>query len=98
MKTHGHCGITGALKNIGVGAPPFAIWNVSGSNNNKGGMHHDIRREIVEHVLCRVPDFALMDGIAAMEGNGPSGGDLLNTKLILASRDPVALDAVACQL
>jgi len=53
-----------------VGAPPFAIWNVSGSNNNKGGMHHDIRREIVEHVLCRVPDFALMDGIAAMEGNG----------------------------
>jgi uncharacterized repeat protein (TIGR02543 family) len=98
MKTHGHCGITGALKNIGVGAPPFAIWNVSGSNNNKGGMHHDIRREIVEHVLCRVPDFALMDGIAAMEGNGPSGGDLLNTKLILASRDPVALDAVACNI
>jgi uncharacterized repeat protein (TIGR02543 family) len=98
MKTHGHCGMTGALKNIGVGAPPFAIWNVSGSNNNKGGMHHDIRREIVEHVLCRVPDFALMDGIAAMEGNGPSGGDLLNTKLILASRDPVALDAVACNI
>jgi uncharacterized repeat protein (TIGR02543 family) len=98
MKTHGHCGITGALKNIGVGAPPFSLWNVPGVNDNKGGMHHDIRREIVEHVLYRVPDFALMDGIAAMEGNGPAGGDLLPTKLILASRDPVALDAVACNI
>jgi uncharacterized repeat protein (TIGR02543 family) len=100
MKTHGHCGITGALKNIGVGAPPFSLWNVpgTGGNNNKGGMHHDIRREIVEHLLCRVPDFALMDGIQPMQGNGPSGGTLLGMKLVIAGKDPVAVDAVACNI
>ena len=97
MKTHGHCGFTGALKNIGVGTPPFSIWNRPGVNN-KGGMHHDIRREIVDHVLCRVPDFALMDGIQAMEGNGPSSGPLVPMKLVVASKDPVAVDAVACNI
>jgi ferredoxin len=39
-----------------------------------------------------------MDGILGMEGNGPATGDLRSTRLLLASEDGVALDAVASHL
>ena len=98
MKTHYHAGMTGATKNIGIGVPSWSIWNNPGSNNNKGGLHNDIRREILDHILCRVPDLTLMDGIQAMEGQGPVQGDPVTMNLMLAGRDPIALDAVACEI
>ena len=39
-----------------------------------------------------------MDGIIAMEGNGPTSGDPVPMNVLLFSRDPVALDAVFCHL
>ena len=39
-----------------------------------------------------------MDGIVAMEGNGPGSGDPFPINAILVSTDPVALDAVFCKL
>jgi|GEM_PF-2104200 len=98
MKTHYHAGFTGAVKNLGIGIPPWTLWNVAGSNTNKGGLHHDIRSEIVDHINCRVPDLTLMDAIQAMEGQGPGSGTAVTMNLVLASKDPVALDAVACSI
>jgi uncharacterized protein (DUF362 family) len=99
LKTHYHCGITGALKNIGVGIAPYDIWKSAASYPDaKGSLHHDIRREIVDHILCRVPNFTLMDAIWTMEGDGPASGKGLEKDLILASTDPVAVDAVACKI
>ena len=40
----------------------------------------------------------IMDGIVAMEGNGPASGDPVDMGLILASSDPVAMDTVFCWL
>jgi uncharacterized repeat protein (TIGR02543 family) len=98
MKTHADAGLTGAVKNLGIGTPPWPLWNNPGSNTNKGGLHHDIRSEMVDHIRCRVPDLTLMDAIQAMEGNGPSNGTAVTMNLVLASKDPVALDAVACNI
>jgi len=39
-----------------------------------------------------------MDGIVAMEGNGPRNGDPTQMNTILVSKDPVALDAVYCKM
>jgi Pyruvate/2-oxoacid:ferredoxin oxidoreductase delta subunit len=39
-----------------------------------------------------------MDGIMAMEGNGPAGGEAVPMNVLLFSTDPVALDAVMCRL
>jgi len=39
-----------------------------------------------------------MDGITAMEGEGPGSGQLRKLGLILASSDTVALDAVATKI
>ncbi len=39
-----------------------------------------------------------MDGIVAMEGNGPRNGTPKSMKVILFSSDPVALDTVVCRM
>ena len=39
-----------------------------------------------------------MDGIVAMEGNGPGSGDPAPMNVMLMSQDPVALDSVFCNL
>lgn len=44
------------------------------------------------------PGLSIMDGIVGMDGQGPSAGRRRNFGLILASADPVALDAVAWML
>jgi uncharacterized repeat protein (TIGR02543 family) len=98
MKTHYHAGFTGAVKNLGIGTPPWPLWNVAGTNTNKGGLHHDIRSEIVDHINIRVPDLSVMDAIQGMEGQGPASGTAVTMNLVLASKDPVALDAVACNI
>ena len=39
-----------------------------------------------------------MDGVVAMEGNGPRGGNTVKMNTLLFSTDPVALDMVFCKL
>jgi ferredoxin len=44
------------------------------------------------------PRLYVMDGIVAMEGNGPRGGSARPMKVLLFSADPVALDATVCRM
>jgi uncharacterized repeat protein (TIGR02543 family) len=97
MKTHYHAGITGAVKNLGIGTGPLPLWTITGGSA-KAGLHHDIRSEIVDHIACRVPDLTVMDALQAMEGQGPAGGTMVTMNLVLASKDPVAVDAVAATI
>lgn len=94
MKTHQLERITGAVKNT------FGC--VQGVNK---AMSH-ARYQSPEHFarmladLNKVvrPSLHIMDGIVAMEGNGPGSGDPFPMNAILVSTDPVALDAVFCAL
>jgi uncharacterized repeat protein (TIGR02543 family) len=97
MKTHYHAGITGAVKNLGIGTGPLPLWTITGGSA-KAGLHHDIRSEIVDHIACRVPDLTVMDALQAMEGQGPASGTMVTMNLVLASKDPVAVDAVAATI
>jgi len=44
------------------------------------------------------PRLYILDGIIAMEGNGPRGGTPRPMNALLFSTDPVALDATACRM
>jgi Pyruvate/2-oxoacid:ferredoxin oxidoreductase delta subunit len=44
------------------------------------------------------PRLYIMDGIVAMEGNGPRSGKLKQLNVLLLSSDPIALDATACRI
>ena len=99
MKTHLHAGMTGALKNLGIGTGPLPVWNQGTGGSAKWGLHHDIRSEIVDHVACRVPNLIVMDALSPMEGQGPASGTTVSgMNMVLASTDPVAVDAVAATI
>jgi uncharacterized protein (DUF362 family)/NAD-dependent dihydropyrimidine dehydrogenase PreA subunit len=94
LKTHMLTRFTGAVKNQFGCVPGTA----------KKGYHvkipdvHDFSKMLVSLTLSLRPRLYIMDGIMAMEGNGPGGGDPVPMHGLLFSTDPVALDAVACML
>ena len=94
MKTHQLERITGAVKNT-FGCV-FGI--------NKGASHARFATaEVFAKMIADLNDLVrpvlhVMDGITAMEGNGPRSGTPRQMNVILASADPVALDAVFCHL
>ena len=94
MKTHALENITGALKN--------QYGTVYG--NQKGLYHAKYpNARIFADMLADLnkvvkPKLFIMDGIVAMEGNGPGSGDPISMNMILMSDDGVALDTVFSEL
>lgn len=94
LKTHGLERFTGCIKN------QFGC--IVGMSK---GMYHarfpnalDFGRMLAGLNNLIKPRLYVMDGIMAMEGNGPRGGDPRAMNVLLFSTDPVALDATACRL
>jgi uncharacterized protein (DUF362 family) len=52
------------------------------------------RRMIAEINTAYVPELVVLDGVQAFSGGGPEAGTLVNTNVILAGTDRVAIDAV----
>lgn len=94
MKTHQLERITGAVKNM------FGC--VYGMN--KGASHvkypdaESFAQMLTDLNLLLKARLHIMDGVVAMEGNGPASGTPVNMNVILMSADPVALDATYCRL
>lgn len=90
FKTHALTYLTGAIKNM------FGM--VVGGDKALTHRNAPSRDEFAEAILdifsLRPPDLTVMDGIMAMEGNGPSSGKVINLGVILISKDHLAVDAV----
>ena len=57
-----------------------------------------IDRAILDvNAACR-PDFAIVDGIVGMEGNGPIQGTPKASGVLVLGNDPVAVDATCCRV
>ncbi len=94
MKTHGLTRITGAVKNT-FGCIPGLL---KAEYHVKMPNVFDFAKMLVTLNLYLKPRLHIMDGIVAMEGNGPRSGDPINMNVILLSKDPLALDSVFCKL
>jgi uncharacterized protein (DUF362 family)/Pyruvate/2-oxoacid:ferredoxin oxidoreductase delta subunit len=94
FKTHGFMLITGAVKNQ-FGCIPGAL---KAEFHIKTPSAIDFGKMLVCLNLYLKPRLYVMDGIVAMEGNGPRGGDLVAMNVLLLSADPIALDATMCRL
>ena len=88
LKTHATTVFTGALKNQ-FGCYP---------QHNRILLHPHLDEVIVLMNKLLKPQLAIMDAIVAMEGRGPINGVPRRMDLLLASRDPVALDSTAMRL
>jgi uncharacterized protein (DUF362 family)/Pyruvate/2-oxoacid:ferredoxin oxidoreductase delta subunit len=94
MKTHSLTLITGAIKNM-FGA-------VSGLNKSECHKRFPVPKDFAK-ILVDVfeivkPNLVLMDGVIAMDGDGPAGGRLRDVGLLIASQDSVAVDSVFSHL
>jgi uncharacterized protein (DUF362 family)/NAD-dependent dihydropyrimidine dehydrogenase PreA subunit len=94
IKTHGLTRLTGAVKNL------FGC--VAGLR--KGELHFrlqhaDIFQEmLIDLALTIKPIMTIVDGVMAMEGNGPRNGNLRPMGLIMAGTNPFAVDGTIARL
>ncbi len=94
MKTHGLTRITGAIKNQ-YGCIPGLL---------KAEFHARLANaRLFSQMLVDLnglvrPRLFIMDGVVAMEGNGPQSGTPRAMNVLIFSEDPVAVDATFCRL
>ncbi|MBA7560313.1 hypothetical protein ES708_01938 [subsurface metagenome] len=94
LKTHSLCVFTGGVKNM--------YGNIPSGLRQKFHAEY-MRSEDFSQVLTDIfstirPQLTIMDGIIAMEGEGPAAGSLRRLGVILTSQDTVAVDAVATKI
>ncbi|MFC2139929.1 DUF362 domain-containing protein [Bacteroidota bacterium] len=107
LKNHSISNVTGAVKNVGIGATPQNIYGGAPGDNHRwvnNVIDHfptNLHYWIHDFYLCRPVDYAIMDGLQGSK-NGPTGQGSLNLaaaqqnmRLILAGKDAVAVDAIA---
>jgi uncharacterized protein (DUF362 family) len=93
MKTHHWAGATLAMKNLfglvpgGVYGWPKNVLHWAGIPQSIVDLHHLFPRQ-----------FAIVDGIVGMEGNGPIQGTPKHAGVLVAGRDVVAVDATCCRI
>ena len=101
MKTHGFASVTLSLKNMLLGAP-INDYKVSDKPHMHMGPHgepNDIIHFNMFHMAQHVfPDLAVIDGFTGMEGDGPSRGTPVDSRIAVASVDPLAADVLGARL
>lgn len=94
LKSHVVMILTGALKNT--------LGYVPGGCKNQLHFKTAGRKQFAEILVdihrLRPPDLHIMEALTVMEGNGPDSGPLREVGKVLASTDPVALDATAIRM
>lgn len=94
LKTHSGCIYTGAVKNVFgciQGLRKAQYHKAAPNPKDFGNILVDI------HEATKI-GLHIMDGITAMEGEGPTAGSVYPAQKILMSTDPLALDTTAIQM
>jgi len=94
LKAHGFMLFTGAVKNQ-FGCIPGLL---KSQYHVKLPDPYDFATMLVDLNTLIKSRLYIMDGITAMEGNGPRSGKLKQLNVLLFSSDPIALDATACRI
>jgi uncharacterized protein (DUF362 family) len=93
MKTHHWVGVTLAAKNL-FGVVPGGVYGWPKNPLHWAGIEESIAD--LHNLFPR--QFAIVDGIVGMEGNGPIQGSRKPMGVLVAGRDPVAVDATCCRI
>jgi uncharacterized protein (DUF362 family) len=93
LKTHHWAGVTLSLKNM-FGIVPGGCYGWPKNVLHWAG----IDNSILDINAAARPDFAIIDGIVGMEGNGPIQGTPKSAGVLIFGDDPVAVDCTACRV
>lgn len=94
LKTHGMMALTAAVKNF-FGAIPGAM---KPEYHFRFPNAEDFAAMLTDLQWYFKPRLHLVDGVTAMEGNGPTAGTPRHLGVVLGSEDPFALDEVCAAL
>jgi uncharacterized protein (DUF362 family) len=93
LKTHHWAGVTLSLKNM-FGIVPGGCYGWPKNVLHWAG----IDSAVLDINAAVRPDFAIVDGIVGMQGNGPIQGEPKNSGVLILGDDPVAVDATCCRV
>jgi uncharacterized protein (DUF362 family) len=93
MKTHHWAGVTLSLKNM-FGVVPGSCYGWPKNILHWAG----ISRAVLDINSTVRPDFAIVDGIVGMEGDGPTQGSAKPCAVLVLGNDPVAVDATCARI
>ena len=93
LKTHRWAGVTLSLKNM-FGVVPGSCYGWPKNVLHWAGIEH----AILDINAAVRPDFAIVDGIIGMEGNGPIEGTAKPAGVLVVGDDPVAVDATCARV
>jgi uncharacterized protein (DUF362 family) len=103
MKCHGTTGVTLSLKNL-IGLAPISLYRRDESHNHRSAFHESTQydqrlpRVAIDLNLAMPVHLALIDGIKTVEGGAgawDAGYNPVQPGLVIASKNPVAADAVS---
>ncbi len=94
LKTHHWAGVTLSLKNM-FGVVPGSVYGWPKNILHWQGIHNSI---LDINSSLPVRQFAIVDGIVGMEGNGPLQGQAIDSGVLIFGDDLVAVDATAARL
>jgi len=94
LKTHHWAGVTLSLKNM-FGVIPGSIYGWPKNALHWAGIHGSI---LDINSSLPMPQFAIIDGIVGMEGNGPIQGQAKKSGVVIFGNDLVAADATAARV
>lgn len=100
MKTHILGGVTLGMKNL-IGLYPGAAYGSVRSLVHDQGVSQEssgVAAVTVDMVRANKLGLVVIDGSMAMEGDGPTLGDLVQMDLIIAGTNPLATDMVAADI
>lgn len=93
LKTHHWAGVTLSMKNL-FGVVPGAVYGWP-----KNILHwRGIQRSILDLVHTVRPDFAIVDGVVGMEGNGPISGTAVAAGVIVMGTHVRSVDATCTRI
>jgi uncharacterized protein (DUF362 family) len=93
LKTHHWAGVTLSLKNM-FGVVPGGCYGWPKNVLHWAG----IDRAILDINAAVRPDFAIVDGVVGMEGNGPIQGAVKSAGVLILGDDPVAVDSTCARV
>jgi uncharacterized protein (DUF362 family)/Pyruvate/2-oxoacid:ferredoxin oxidoreductase delta subunit len=95
LKTHCQMFLTLAVKNLfgAVVGSQKAAWHLKAGKD-----YHTFAAVLVQILEAVNPSLSILDGILAMEGDGPNNGKPRQVGVTAASTDAIALDATICRL